>query len=135
SFSARRGLVSRRQSPIERRRIRRMRASGARLRKKSLVFNLGFADQHDRDVVAYRVDTVASSALQALPVIHDLQRRFAKRNRTYEDLKKFRIHRHKGEMVARGSRIRAGEWPRLARRGGSSDSKKSSNFLSVARRG
>jgi hypothetical protein len=64
--------------------MRRMRACGARLRKRSLVLNLGFADQHDGDVVAYRVNTVALAALKALPVVHDFYRRFAKR--TYENL-------------------------------------------------
>jgi hypothetical protein len=79
SFNARIGLVSRRQSPIERKRIRRMRACGGRLRKKSLVFNLGFADQHHGDVVAYRIDAVALIALQPLSVIHHFDSSLAKR--------------------------------------------------------
>src|SRR5204862_6418856 len=99
SFRARIGEVSKRQSPIERRRMKRMRDCGARLRKRSLVFNLRFADQHDGDVVAYGIDAVALTALQALPAIHDLHRCLAKR--TDENLQKFRVHSHRKGMVAR----------------------------------
>src|SRR6185436_5935329 len=59
SLSARTGLVSSRQSPMERSRISRIRALDGNLRKRSLVFNRRFADHHDGNIVAYRVDTMA----------------------------------------------------------------------------
>jgi len=55
---------------MERSRIRRMRACTGRVRRRSLVFNLGFADEHDGDVIAYRVYTVTLTALQAIPVMN-----------------------------------------------------------------
>src|SRR5205085_3936553 len=101
SFSALSGLVSSRQSPIERRRMIRMRAFSGRPRSKSLVFNLGFADQHHWDIVAYRIDPVTLAAFQPLPVMNNLNGSLAKR--TNEDFEEIRIYRHKGEMLARES--------------------------------
>src|SRR5688572_13302159 len=63
------GLVSRRQSPIDRRRISRMRESGESLCSRSLVFNRGFADEHDGNVIAYGINAMALSALQPFPVL------------------------------------------------------------------
>jgi len=73
--------------------MRRMRACGERLRRRSLVFNLGFADQHYGYVIPYRVDTVALAALQPLPVVDDFHSGLAKR--ANEDLQQFRIHGHR----------------------------------------
>ena len=76
-----------------------MRACGARLRKRSLVFNLRFAEQHDGNVVAYRKYAMALAALQPLPAVHDLHRRLALG--TNENLQQFRVHGHRVEMLAR----------------------------------
>src|SRR2546425_3931342 len=52
SLSARIGLVRRRQSPIERSLMNKMRAFGEIRWKRSLVFNFRFADEHHGDVVS-----------------------------------------------------------------------------------
>ena len=63
SFNARTGEVSKRQSPMERRRTRRIRAFFGRRWNRSLVFNFRFANQHHWDVVANRIDAAALAAL------------------------------------------------------------------------
>ena len=68
SLSARTGPVSNRQSPMDRRRTSSRRAFGGSLRNRSLVFNLCFADQHHRDIVAYRVYPTALRAFQSLSI-------------------------------------------------------------------
>ena len=100
SLSARTGLVSNRQSPMERRRIRRIRAFRGSWRNRSLVFNLRFADHHDGDVVTYWIHAMAFRALQPLSAVGSFKTCFAKRANKY--LQQFRIHGHSGEMVARG---------------------------------
>src|SRR6188768_1815465 len=54
SFRARTGPVNSRQSPMDRSRMSRIRALRGSFRNRSLVFNRGFADHHDGDVVANR---------------------------------------------------------------------------------
>jgi len=104
SLSARTGLVSNRQSPMERRRIRRIRAFRGSLQNRSLVFNLRFADHHDGDIVTYRVYAMACRALQSLSAVGNFKTRFAKRTNKY--LQQFRVHSHSEEMVARGPELR-----------------------------
>src|SRR5688572_17431996 len=94
SLSARMGLVSSKQSPIERSRIKRMCAPVGKLRRRSLVFNLGFVDKHDGDVIAYGIDAVALAALQALSVMDQFYGCLAHRTNKY--LKQLRINRHGG---------------------------------------
>src|SRR5882724_7330012 len=103
SLSARTGLVSSRQSPIERSRIRRMRAFCGSLRNRSLVFNRRFADQHDGNVIAYRIHAMACRALQSLSAVGELNGRLAQR--TNKNLQQFRIHCHSEQMLARRIRI------------------------------
>src|SRR5580765_5007715 len=100
SLRARTGPVSNRQSPMERRRIRRIRAFRGSLRNRSLVFNLRFADQHDGDIVTYWVYAMTGRALQSLSAVGDFKTRFTKRANQY--LQQFRIYGHSEEMVARG---------------------------------
>src|SRR3954468_8099135 len=108
SLSARTGLVSRRQSPMERRRIRRIRAFRGSLRNRSLVFNLRFADHHHRDIVTYRIHAMARRAFQSLSAVGYFKTRLAKRTNKY--LQQFRVHSHSEEMVARGPELRNQEW-------------------------
>ena len=103
SLSARTGLVNNRQSPRERRRVRRIRAFRGSLRNRSLVFNLRFADHHDGDIVTYRIDAMACRALQSLPAVGNLKTRLAKWTNKY--FQQFRVHSHSEEMVARGPEL------------------------------
>src|ERR1043166_4381244 len=94
------GEVSKRQSPIDRRRMNKIRAFGERRWNRSLVrlvFNFRFADQHHGNVVANRVHAAALSAFQALAAFGEIDRRFAKGTNKY--LKKLRIHGHSDEML------------------------------------
>lgn len=77
-----------------------MRALGGSRRNRSLVFNRRFADQHDGNVVAYRVNAMANGALQPLSAVLEIERRFAER--TYKNFQQFRVYGHSVEMVARG---------------------------------
>lgn len=68
------GEVNSRQSPIERRRMNKIRAFGGRRWNRSfcldtLLFNFRFADQHHGDVVANRIDAVALRTFQALAAL------------------------------------------------------------------
>src|ERR1051326_1986911 len=98
------GEVSKRQSPIDRRRMNKIRAFGERRWNRSLVrlvFNFRFADQHHGNVVANRVHAAALSAFQALAAFGEIDRRFAKG--TNKNLKKLRIHGHSEEMLPQRS--------------------------------
>ena len=99
SFSARMGLVRSKQSPIERNLINRMRACVGRLRRRSLVFNLGFVDKHDGDVITYGIYAVALAALEAFPVMDHFYGCLTDRADQY--FQQLRINRHAG-MVAQG---------------------------------
>src|SRR5262249_19754308 len=101
-FNAATGLVNSRQSPIERRRTRRIRAFRGSLRKSSLVFNFRFADQHHRDVVANRVHAPAVAALQALSAFNKSYRHLAQR--TNQDLKKLRVYSHSAKILPQETR-------------------------------
>ena len=86
---------------MERRRTKRRRALVGSLWKRSLVvFNLRFADQHHRDVVAYWIYSAALAAFEPLPVGSDGDRRLTQR--AYKDFQEFWIYRHNAEMVAQG---------------------------------
>ena len=93
------GLVRSKQSPIERNLINRMRACVGRLRRRSLVFNLGFVDEHDGDVIAYGIYAVALAALQAIPVMDHFYGCLT--DRADQNFQQLRINRHAG-MVAQG---------------------------------
>src|SRR5262249_1998886 len=84
SLRTRTGLVNSRQSPMDRRRMRRMCEHFGRLRNRSLVFNRCFIDHHDGYVVLYGVNPVACAAFQSLSALGESHRSFAER--TNEDL-------------------------------------------------
>jgi hypothetical protein len=44
-----------------------------------LLLNFGLVNQHDRDVITYRVDPVALNALEAAPIFFEDDLPFAKR--------------------------------------------------------
>ena len=67
----------------------------------SLVFNLGFADKHDRNIVANGVHPVALTALQAIPVMNHFHGCFAER--ADKNLQQIWINRH-GENGSTGTR-------------------------------
>src|SRR5436853_7505514 len=101
-FSARIGLVSNKQSPIDRSRIRRMRAFDERLLNSSLVFNFCFADQHHGDVVANRIYAAALATLQCLSAFGQIDRGLT--NWTDEDLQEFRVDGLRGEKFKQETR-------------------------------
>ena len=71
-----------------------MRACVGRLSKRSLVFNLGFADKHDRNIVAYRIHAVALSAFQAIPIMDHFYGCLTER--ANKNFQQFGINRHGG---------------------------------------
>ena len=97
AFNARTGPVSSRQSPNERRRMKRMRAVPGRRWKSCLVFNLGFVDQHHRNVVANRIHPAALDTLQTLAVFREVHLRFAEW--ADKNLQKLRIHGHGQDLT------------------------------------
>ena len=76
-----------------------MRARAGRSWSRSLVFNLSFAGEHHRNVIADGIDPVALRALQPVAIMDDFESCLAER--TDKNLQQFRIHRHWG-MVAHG---------------------------------
>lgn len=69
-----------------------MRAETGRFCRRSLVFNLGFADEHDRNVVAYGIHAMTLAALQPLSVMDQFHGYLAER--ADEDFQQFGIHGH-----------------------------------------
>ena len=65
-----------------------------RLRSRSLVFNLGFADKHNGDAITYRVYAVTLTALQAIPVMDHFHGCLTER--ADKNLQQLWINRHGG---------------------------------------
>ena len=59
---------------------------------RSLVFNLGFADEHDGDVIPYGIHAMTLAALQPFPILDDFHGRLAER--AYKNLQQLRIQGH-----------------------------------------
>jgi hypothetical protein len=77
-----------------------MRACTGRLRRMSLVFNLGFADKHNGDAITYRVYAVTLTALQAIPVMDHFHGCLTER--ADKNLQQLWINRH-GENGSTGT--------------------------------
>jgi hypothetical protein len=60
-----------------------MRAREGRRVNRSLVFNLGFVDEHNGDVVAYGIYPVALGTLESLAIMDEVQ--FGLTQRTNKD--------------------------------------------------
>ena len=79
--------------------------------RRSLVFNLGFADEHYGDVIAYGIHAMALAALQPLSVMDYRHGCFAER--ADENLQQLWINGHAGNGstgtdACEGSEMRSG---------------------------
>ena len=78
-----------------------MREREGRVCRRPLVFNLGFADEHYGDVIAYGIHAMALAALQPLSVMDYRHGCFAER--ADKNLQQIWINRH-GENGSTGTR-------------------------------